>query len=146
MSSDLKTVLASTMADLEHRIADSKANRTGKPETLHELIIAVDREERLAQLLVEFEAARDVFLTSPLPCLISDPALPQKPNPFLLTPTDIMPNLVTRTVEEWASHKIGPNQMPVIEAARRYIIARDFNEFRDGKWQMTWKLTFGGQR
>jgi len=30
------------------------------------------------------------------------------------------------------------------DAARRYIIARDFNEFRDGHWQMLFKLTYGG--
>ena len=32
----------------------------------------------------------------------------------------------------------------LIEAARRYIIARDFNVWEDGKWQMVWKLQNGG--
>lgn len=46
--------------------------------------------------------------------------------------------------EEIAATQYGSDELPsiktMIEAARRYIIARDFNEFRDGKWQTIWKL------
>lgn len=34
---------------------------------------------------------------------------------------------------------------PIYQAATRYIIARDFNVFPDDpRWEMVWKLTYGG--
>ena len=35
------------------------------------------------------------------------------------------------------------DRQKLLYAARRYIIARDFNEFREGHWQTLWKLTWG---
>lgn len=90
-------------------------------------------QQRLAQLLAEFEAARDAMNT----------------DLFRLT--------------RWYCKRIGgnPNQpdwwaylsehdidrfcaLNVRPAARRYIIARDFNEFDPDRADMLWKLANGG--
>ena len=48
------------------------------------------------------------------------------------------------TLEEWAEMDYWWGDKKPQQAARRYIIARDFNEFRDGHWQTLWESQNGG--
>lgn len=160
MSNDLKTVLNNTMADLEQRLLDSKATRTGKRETLDELIAWANQVEAgpliditdmpedefiamvmepspqpsLADLEREFDAARSDFAYHNSNILI------EKYNDRRNSVAKMKPEVAA----QWVFKEKDDIAEKVILAARRFIIARDFHEFEDGKWQMLWHLKYGG--
>lgn len=95
-------------------------------------------ELRLQELYAEFEAAREAeaFYCEN----INAKTVWQRGfvrNYMLAQPATIR-------AEEVDEAALGGDTRLVALAARRYIIARDFNEFRDGHWQTLWKLTYGG--
>jgi hypothetical protein len=109
-------------------------------------------KQRLQLLLEEFEAAREAYadecerMSNGTVYKISYPRgfTPPPPPPPL-------PPVRSREPEDFANLECSmsndqahSNRNSVIVCARRYIIARDFNEFRDGHWQTLWKLTHGG--
>lgn len=108
MNDDLKTVLASTMADLETRMK-------------------VTSEQRLAELLAEFEAAWDQILGK-----IADYDLDYAAHDIDLD--RLGSDIYCDEYGRWVRLR---------DAARRYIIARD-NGIFDDSWEVMWKLRFGG--
>lgn len=95
------------------------------------------REQRLQELQEEFEAARDDWLDR-------GSFIHESADDRQLTNREMMDffSLATGTPDEWAASNEGDSQDVI--AARRYIIARDFNEFDPGKADMLWKLQNNG--
>ena len=54
------------------------------------------------------------------------------------------PQAIDATIEEWAEMNYWWGDEKPMRAARRYIIARDFNEFDPQRADMLFKLTYGG--
>lgn len=88
------------------------------------------REQRLQQLREEFEAARETW------------------NFVVWERYDDFP--VDEAAKDWPTYvwvhgSQGEAEWPIMQqAARRYIIARDFNEFDPKHADMLWKLANGG--
>lgn len=85
------------------------------------------RQQRLAELLAEFEAARLAAwqITDKLNFLSFEPENAVR-----------IPSIYNKMINHCC--------LDFVNAARRYIIARDFNEFNPGKADMLWKLQNGG--
>ena len=98
------------------------------------------REEKLEELRVEFEAAREAWLDEvgiDICCENSNGLWYQDYLGLEQLTVGSHPDI------EWFANVIAHlpclgievEEEAVEQAARRYIIARDFNEFRDGHWQ-----------
>lgn len=86
-------------------------------------------EQRLAELLAEFRVAHATYAAH----------FPDDDGDDYLDPAYV----ATWKTEEYEVNPC-PDELAMIAAARRYIIARDFNEFDPGKADMLWKLQNGG--
>ena len=104
-------------------------------------------EQRLQQLLEEFEAARETRLNETY-------GIGAKVDPASGDVTSLTggPEMAVRvchqesvnaTVEDWAEINYWWGDEKPMQAARRYIIARDFKEFDPQKADMLWKLANG---
>jgi len=94
-------------------------------------------DERLAQLLAEFEA----IFTKFYPNLSNSPLLCE-----VFEPTKFINRLVAAWEELERDWSVEDDALfPVYQAATRYLIARDFGEFDPDRADMLWKLKNGGQ-
>lgn len=94
-----------------------------------DLCADMKRRQSLASLLKAFEAALSKFMS--MPTIMGKKVSDEGWEADELTP------------DYWASSNWWRAAF-VRDAARRYIIARDFNEFDPGKADMLWKLKYGG--
>lgn len=94
----------------------------------------IEREERLQELLEEFRAERERYLEQPVHGW-GVGTLSTVRKEYHYPDTD--------DYQAWAEHD-GWLAATVRETARRYIIARDFNEFDPQRADMLWKLQNGG--
>lgn len=103
-------------------------------------------EQRLQQLLEEFEAARHAYAgkydVDNADVLIANA---DWQNDLAKQAMERVAASIRQATPEKSASYNGPNEQGREAAllARRYIIARDFNEFRDGHWQTLWKLQNG---
>ncbi|OAH42785.1 hypothetical protein AX777_05975 [Sphingobium yanoikuyae] len=98
-------------------------------------------QQRLAELLAEFEAAR----VSHVDQLLEVRHELQHVEYILhLSPDDLIAKEQTRVDDPW-SYCYPPYETwtNLVQAARRFIIARD-NGIFDDSWEVMWKLRFGG--
>ncbi len=103
-------------------------------------------DPRLKQLREEFEAVREAYLAHEHDFTDECHTIPPIDEPWVVTTDALWPHLTDWNVDQWAigNQMDGEENKPVEVAARRYVIARDFNEYREGHWQALWKLQNGG--
>lgn len=137
----MKATLETLKADLLDRLEESKATRTDKRETLEELyewVDEVERETRLQALLEEFNNQVEAYAdwmrakTGEVVSLDWTPDIAAHRHDVF-----VAGGYITRgtTAYEWSEAISIP--------ARRYIIARDFNEFDPKRADMLYKLSDG---
>ncbi|MGA1849456.1 hypothetical protein VH570_01295 [Sphingobium sp. HT1-2] len=89
--------------------------------SLEDMFVDLDREQRLAELLAEFEAAVEALGPT-------------------MWPIDSPDQMAGLWLLQFDSQTLADEART---AARRYIIARD-NGIFDDSWEVMWKLRFGG--
>lgn len=127
MKPNAETISAMVEAEIARQ---QRRERKQQEREANNCPVIPSREQRLAELLAEFEATLLRFY-------------PNYKYP-------ICPDAVIRRIHEgwleirrdWPPEEDGI--FPIYQPAARYIIARDFNEFDPGKADMLWKLQNGG--
>lgn len=98
----------------------------------------------LQSLREEFEAARDAFLNEEGFVFRAGRWRGGDAPGSIMTNRTMFPQIVDNTVEQWANANPYFDCQDAREAARRYVIARDFREFDPKRADMLWKLQNGG--
>jgi hypothetical protein len=129
--------LEELIARAESALAGNTVPLTGKStEERLSMLRGEEEDPRLQQLREEFEAERDAILSRPI--TIDDEAADIV---YRTTFASEFPDRINSEPDEWTSgHVTWEDEDALSLAARRYIIARDFNVFDPDKADMLWKL------